>query len=473
MAQSRSAEGKRGSTFSPTSPWVRTVGVGLCLLALGLAWWGLASGPTPDRILGRYTIQDFAVLAVLSYGLVSATYLISSRAMSPSKLANCILPAVGMFVAVGMLELPAWLGMIDYRRVISLPQSVLYTKIKPWNNPANLLDPELIHIHRPGQRFAGETVGDLVFYLGIATDQHYYVDIQYDQNGFRNDPPLSEAPVAAFGDSFLEAGLVDQASVVTSQLAQRLRVPVANLGQAGYGPQQELITLRRFGLALHPKLVLWFFFEGNDLLDVARYESMTRDWAATVNGLNGFPERSFTRNALWALAGYTSPKLTQDTDEARKRSCRVQTGSAAAGKTIYFAYPGEPLSADDLTSLDKTEEAILQAQKTAQDNGAALVLIYIPIKYRVYRDDCLFPQDGYGNTWILNDLPTRLESWSEAHGLDYFDLTPALREAAATGDLVYFPDDGHWNARGNEVAARAVDAYLRGNPKLLSGLAGN
>ena len=43
--------------------------------------------------------------------------------------------------------------------------------------------------------------------------------------------------------------------------------PVANLGVAGYGTLQELKVLEKYALPLEPRLVAWFFFEGNDLDD--------------------------------------------------------------------------------------------------------------------------------------------------------------------------------------------------------------
>ena len=44
------------------------------------------------------------------------------------------------------------------------------------------------------------------------------------------------------------------------------------LGHSGYGPQQELVVLKRYGLRLHPRTVIWTLFEGNDFSDAERYE---------------------------------------------------------------------------------------------------------------------------------------------------------------------------------------------------------
>ena len=41
-----------------------------------------------------------------------------------------------------------------------------------------------------------------------------------------------------------------------------------NLGVAGDGPLLMLATLQEHLTALRPRTVLWFYFEGNDLLDL-------------------------------------------------------------------------------------------------------------------------------------------------------------------------------------------------------------
>src|SRR5262249_43719955 len=134
----------------------------------------------------------------------------------------------------------------------------------------NRWDRDLIHIHIPHSRFVGAVAGNLA-YFGIPAPTQYHVDIAYDKNGFRNDVDLTSADSGAIGDSFVEAALVPQSQTVITQLARHLNVSVANLGQSHYGPQQELVVLQRYGIPLSPKIVIWFFFGGNDLVDIDAY----------------------------------------------------------------------------------------------------------------------------------------------------------------------------------------------------------
>jgi len=330
------------------------------------------------------------------------------------------------------------------------------TRIKPWEDPRNQFDRELMYTRRPGERIVGDTTGDLVYWLGISSQTRYRVDAQYDRHGFRNDHEIGAASVALIGDSFIEAGLLPSAQMLSTRLSGLLAVEVANLGLGGYGPQQELAVLRRYAMPLHPELVVWCFFEGNDLLDVPRYQEFARDAEAHRKELYSFSNRSFTHQALQVIANAMTSWPAVDAAEAQRRSCRPRDRKAGEADTIYFGYSAAPLSSAELASLEVAESQLLEAQRVTAAGDAALMLVYIPIKFRVYDGLCDPPEDGYARTWKLNDLPSRLETWSATHGIPFLDLTPALRDRAARGELVYFPDDGHWNSSGNAVAASAI-----------------
>jgi hypothetical protein len=432
----------------------------LCLLGIGTLWWYLASTPASDKVLGLYSMKVFVGLLVASYLLSWAVYFVLSSESFPGKAARLILTTLSFIIVVGLLEVPVTLGLVDYRKIISPPDSFLVTHRKPWDNVANVFDKELMHIHPPGQRIVGETSGDLVKLLGISTHRRYAVDLSFDSRGFRNDREIDRAPVVVTGDSFIEGVLVPSPKLVTNKLRDLLGVEVANLGQSGYGPQQELWVLRRFGVALKPKVVVWFFFEGNDLLDVERYEHFIKERDRIEAERNSFYQRSFLRNTLFTLAGYTAPGVSQDGVEAHRRSCRFQTKSGEES-TFYLAYAATPLTEDERESLGKARDVLLQAQQLTAANDAQLVFVYIPTTFRVYNNLCKFPDDGYARSWQLSDLPQEMEKWCKEKGIPYLNLTTALKEAASRGELVYLLDDGHWSERGHQVTAETVARFIK------------
>jgi SGNH hydrolase-like domain, acetyltransferase AlgX len=67
-----------------------------------------------------------------------------------------------------------------------------------------------------------------------------------------------------------------------------------------------------------------------------------------------------------------------------------------------------------------------------------------------------------------DDLPQRVKSTisNVSRRIEYIDLTPVFRAAAARGELIYRPDDIHWAPAGHRLAAEItmeVLASMRAN----------
>src|SRR5208283_5076943 len=132
------------------------------------------------------------------------------------------------------IELPALIGLLDYRTVIG--------PFHMWWAP-NVADPELLAIHRPHARQTGSALGgDIATSYRVPQSDltQFQWDVTYDRKGFRNQRGLEHADVAVIGDSFVEGLTVTNAELGTSQLAILQGAVVANLGQSTYGPLQEL-----------------------------------------------------------------------------------------------------------------------------------------------------------------------------------------------------------------------------------------
>jgi hypothetical protein len=92
-----------------------------------------------------------------------------------------------------------------------------------------------------------------------------------DERGFNNPPGLhrpDSVRVALVGDSYVEGWCVPPEQTVAAALRSRIPATVS-LGVSGSGPLWQLAVLREYAQPLRPDLVVWFFYEGNDLLDLA------------------------------------------------------------------------------------------------------------------------------------------------------------------------------------------------------------
>lgn len=96
-----------------------------------------------------------------------------------------------------------------------------------------------------------------------------YVTITTDKHGFNNPNGISgKVEVALIGDSFTEGVCVNYDNSIAGQL-RKSGMKVMNFGITGNGPLAELATLKEYARFYQPKVVLWFYFEGNDLIDLA------------------------------------------------------------------------------------------------------------------------------------------------------------------------------------------------------------
>ena len=129
---------------------------------------------------------------------------------------------------------------------------------------------------------------------------------------------------------------------------------------------------------------------------------------------------------------------------------------------MYFQLQPYPITETKLTHFEKFQDVVREALSICENHGINFVLVYVPIKLRVYKDLLAFPEESEVNHWAsLNDLPERFAQWCSETGIHYLDLAPSLQQAASEGQLVYFLDDEHWTSEGHEVVARQTAVFLR------------
>ena len=369
--------------------------------------------------------------------------------MNAKHFQRVLLAAASVGFVLFCIELPALIGVLDYRTVIG-PYHM-------WWAP-NVKDPELLAIHRPHARQTGEARGgDAASSYQIPTGDQtkFRWDVTYDRNGFRNRQDLESADIVVIGDSFVEGLTVSDAELGTSQLARLEGKVVANLGQSTYGPLQEQIVFKRYGLPLQPRVVVWMFFEGNDLQDVIAYR---HDFDHPASYWHAAWARSFSRSA------YQAAKRIFDPPAGPLGVKREGIYEAANGKpvTTYFMYKSKPLSAEELRAAGDTVQTLAAVEKLCAAHQTQLVFVFVPTKFRVLHSFCQFPAESECRNWMPTDLPERLQNGLRAAApeVGYLDLTPSLVAAAAEGELPYYPDDEHWSPVGHKVAAAAIHEYL-------------
>lgn len=366
---------------------------------------------------------------------------------------------MALVVGVGVLELGAATRVLDYRRI----RDALIGIEGP--NVDFVDDAEILFRRAPHARWSGWPRTDMSAYFNLPFRAEHPITFTTDSKGFRNASDLTQADVALLGDSYVEGWGISDDETISARLSATLHRPVANLATAGYGSLQELKVLERDALPLGPQVVGWFFFEGNDLDDDQNFENAMIDRPSGSRGSapsppeplarrwRDFEDRSFTWNLF--------QQLRQTTD--RLVPNRIATygwfrDSANVSHQIYFYdfYATRPFTDFERARLQVTAATLGQASDDCRRHGAELVVYFVPIKFRVYRDSVTFPPGSPCEKWTPWDLESDLKRLCERLGVRFISLTGPMRQAAHRGVLLYQPADSHWNAAGAAFVADLV-----------------
>ena len=382
-----------------------------------------------------------------------------------------------------IVEAPAWLGVVDYRQVFSAPGDPYW-----WNKPGYAIDHELLWTYKPYRHVRTKyTRGVIGGYLCTPpdTDQPEY-DLRYDHHGFRNDDDPVAADVVVIGDSYIESPTLPNSLIMTTVLQQLQKATVVNLGASGYGPQQELAVLKRYALPLHPKTIVWVFYEGNDFSDLFNYADAVQHLPQTTRIVHSRWQRSFIKNASEALGRL----WTGCRPEPRvKDSYGTVVDSEGQPRRVYFLHPDNDLSSParelealsrtindgglsirEIDGLKKIKSILAEAYRLCREHDIRFVVAFAPWDYRVYYDLPNFtPTSETIKRWIISDLPQRFAAVVAdiSPDIDYLDLTPVFKAEVKKGTSVFLSDDPHWTAEGHRIAAEALQKLDVGNPTFL------
>lgn len=415
---------------------------------------------------GITDVRDLFSFIVASYLLLWGGYALTSSVPRDKIRVHFILMTISLGVAVLLAEMPAWFKLIDYRKTFS-------TGVMLWEQPGYTPDPELLA--RPNSRHSVKMFvnrGNIGEALCLPPREAESFELKYDKDGFRNEQDLTSAEIAVIGDSYIESQMMPNSKLATTRLAGITSKTVANLGQSGYGPQQELAVLKRYALPLRPKFVVWVFYEGNDLLDADEYPKMVSLLKSKWNSMDMAWDRSFTRNSLFWLM-----RFVRGCVPAQRIPAVPGTVLDSEGREHHLYVKGRSSSAtlttQDLDALKRSVASIEEAYRLVQMEGARFIVVFAPTAFRVYQDIVSFEKGG-GRIippWILDDLPDRLRKMVSEISPDivYLDLTPALKSAARDDGPVFLFDDTHWSSKGHQVVAEALAGALTVETKMAGG----
>ena len=455
-------------------------------------------------------VRKFFLWPVYLGALVALTLALRNRPAPPASRAS-----IGNWVAL-VASTVVCLGLIEFvlRYVaLKLPASVLSARhdlglVAP--DPRWIDSPRYKQRLRPNLNTVCEwQFGDIVRMGFIPPElsdgeKHRY-PLQTDAEGFRNPTVRDRIDIAALGDSFTDAMTSPVEEGWPARLEQITGKKVQNYGTSAFGPQQELYVLQDYAIQHQPRAVVLAFFAGNDLFDAECFDRWKQAGDTPGEETTGwrlqkrfrcyetFFLMTLARVALQAVAPQETPRPSKENRNPGPRFDRgIYEIPPPGGGLLRFAVMpaylqklGSPRQEFERSrGWELARATLLRMKETCDRAGSRLTVMFVPAKAEVYwplierslgSDELqraidfscrynhmqLRAADIQANRLAQNDL---LRDFCAEAKIQFLDLTPALEQNAAAGRAVYFPDDGHWNAAGHEVAAQELAKFLELRP---------
>lgn len=299
----------------------------------------------------------------------------------------------------------------------------------------------------------------------------------------------------------------------THVLHARLNRDVLTFGRSGVGslwalailPAQDLAILRdRFPLE-PPRLIVAYFYEGNDLEDNLREADalgVSQDALLTPAGrarLAAAVEREALASPWWrhdvyrfrgllfathaVVAGLTTSTDTVSRwwsgardvgEEAAPVPNSYVFGQRRVPSSLQAGGPALGLTDEQLDAGVRVFSVGLEGLRR-RFGGIPLGIVYIPSALPLYRWHGRVSTRTYaGQTVVLDPdgatsrsraIADRVAAAARAQGVPFIDARPTLLRAAAD-DFIHGPRDGHLNRRGYHALADAIIEGLRSTPAL-------
>ncbi len=311
---------------------------------------------------------------------------------------------------------------------------------------------------------------------GLAVEHPGGYQLFTDEYGLPNVPPTTGTvhQIVLAGDSYFLQG-EGMSNTLGGRLSRLLEKPVYTVAHAGRGPVYPLsgALIHPYFRAQSPKVLVWGLAERDATgfsFDGMAVEVMSHVYHEELEN------PSLQSRILWkqlspAILKKQLPNTSAVAQMMRKAWARVRpavtktvlsdvavSSDEVAGHRLLFYR--ENLKAlfwtPQVRDVPRAKRAAHYAQKDYfKARGIEWIILLIPEKEQVYREHVPVAAYPVNESWPPSVFDA-LEPALREEGIHVVNLLPVFREAVARGELIYWPDDTHWNERGIQLAAETL-----------------
>jgi hypothetical protein len=300
----------------------------------------------------------------------------------------------------------------------------------------------------------------------LCNENGQFVTYESDEHGFRNPKGLwqrGHVDIVTLGDSFTHGYCVDPGKSYVDIIRQQ-HPATLNLGMAGEGPLLMLSAFTEYVPPLRPKVVLWFFFEGNDMPELAK----EKESALLVRYLeDGFSQKLLERQTEIDKALVEFVETEQKLEIARRKelarskrglvdgvvdSIKLSSLRSRLGLTEFTTSEPQNAPADSKGGeIELFRQILSRAKASVEAWGGRLYFVYLPNWTRYDKRRGGAPEQRAGE--VQRDNVLRV---ARALEVPIVDVLPAFDAHPDPMALFPFRAPGHYTEGGHELVAREV-----------------
>jgi lysophospholipase L1-like esterase len=318
-----------------------------------------------------------------------------------------------------------------------------------------------------------ETRDGLAIHRPNSTINFLNHEIQINSLGMRDRERSVEKRNGTFrilllGDSFMEALHVAFDESFPKLLEDRLRqngirgVEVINAAVSGWGTEDELAYLVRYGRALKPDFILIAMTLHNDVSDNLREQFYTlKEGQLQARPVREIPSKEYLALQIKGFIASHSHLFQL----WRKYWYRKEIQNTGLRLNRHVANLLSNTKTDTIERgwrLTFQEMAAIQAE--GKEIGAKTAVVLIPSSLQLSRGKLvkLMSTNNLSQRGITDREPQDIMiNFGTKQGLAIIDLFPAFKEwGEKRNERLYLESDGHWNSTGHRLAADSVVSEL-------------
>jgi hypothetical protein len=291
----------------------------------------------------------------------------------------------------------------------------------------------------PNQSLEMDAVGDLAHHTDKAV--HRTERWVTDKLGYRNDAFIEQADVLFIGDSFIAGTGLTQDDLLSNKLRKKMGkdFKVYNMAPSSFAKFDYFL---RLGIVKKPKMIIFVMVERH--LPDPFYKKPTSGIKSKLvhhpifGSLTAIADKAFRFSSLKWL-------------NARIHHYYGNGLPAVNDSTMFFLEGFRQKHAR--SDLARTVRTIQSYQAYCDSLGIKFLYLPMPDKETVYYEQVPFAKQA--------DYLVREDSMLEALGVTTFNTLGLYNDYRKThSEVLYQPDDSHWNPRATELVAEELYMFL-------------